>query len=683
MAPSSPVPIRSTLSTLLLALTAPFATAFAHHVNGHHPAIVPDAVRAIPQGLSSPSDAAVVSVGDNPVVLAALGENGLAWFDADGAEIGRERAVNTELVEVLDGNTLADAPSALAEGALVAIAEGGSGQVSLHRFGGDPLRLERLDVPSLDAGDEVTGLCHTFSPLSRTWQLFVVTDSGEVQQWGLSANAGGAAQRLRSLPAGKGAAHCVVDTARRDLYLVHESLGVWRTGAEPESDPSFTSVAPTAPHGELGEELKGLALVPAGDGAAWLLVSDVEAARIAVIDTADGAVRHAFTVPNLGEAEGLSVAAPDGRVLLAIADEDDGPDSRGVRVLAWDDVASALGLSPAFTPDTLGGLAPVAVQPTVETGPVTHHGDAADDPAIWVHPGDPARSLVLGSDKQGGIHLYDLQGNDLGFTPAGRINNVDLRDGFVLGANEHTLVAGSDRTRHGVALFLLDGAARTLTELTDSFIATDLADPYGLCLYRSERDGSYQVVVNNADDGRALQFLLTDDGQGGIAHELLREIPVGAQAEGCVADDEHGTLFIAEEEHGIWKYSAETADGLDRILVDSFEHDRLVPDVEGLALWKRADGSGYLVASNQGNDSYLLYQRAGDHAYVGEFFIVAGDGIDGASETDGLEVTSAPLGPDYPQGLLVVQDGRNLAPRERQNFKIVPWHAISESLQLD
>jgi len=30
-----------------------------------------------------------------------------------------------------------------------------------------------------------------------------------------------------------------------------------------------------------------------------------------------------------------------------------------------------------------------------------------------------------------------------------------------------------------------------------------------------------------------------------------------------------------------------------------------------------------------------------------------------------------------------VQDGRNLAPAERQNFKLVSWRDIAESLELD
>jgi 3-phytase len=90
------------------------------------------------------------------------------------------------------------------------------------------------------------------------------------------------------------------------------------------------------------------------------------------------------------------------------------------------------------------------------------------------------------------------------------------------------------------------------------------------------------------------------------------------------------------------------------------------------------------VLSNQGADNYAVYRREGDNAFVGIFHIVAdaGRGIDGVSETDGLDVTSAPLGARFPEGLLVVQDGRNLSPRERQNFKYVSWREIAGALGL-
>ena len=60
----------------------------------------------------------------------------------------------------------------------------------------------------------------------------------------------------------------------------------------------------------------------------------------------------------------------------------------------------------------------------------------------------------------------------------------------------------------------------------------------------------------------------------------------------------------------------------------------------------------------------------------------AGEGIDGASETDGLEVTSANLGGPWSKGMLVVQDGRKRMPEQAQNFKYIPWAEVAKALHL-
>ncbi|HET6565603.1 MAG TPA: phytase, partial [Xanthomonadales bacterium] len=165
----------------------------------------------------------------------------------------------------------------------------------------------------------------------------------------------------------------------------------------------------------------------------------------------------------------------------------------------------------------------------------------------------------------------------------------------------------------------------------------------------------------------------------------VREFKLDTQTEGCVADDETGDLYIGEEDVGIWKYSAEPDAGEARVAVDSVADGNLTDDVEGLAIYFGPNGSGYLIASNQGADSYAVYERAGDNKFLGLFHVVADadTGIDGASETDGLDVTSANLGPAFPNGLFIVQDGRNISPDDRQNFKLVPWERIATEMGLE
>jgi 3-phytase len=77
-----------------------------------------------------------------------------------------------------------------------------------------------------------------------------------------------------------------------------------------------------------------------------------------------------------------------------------------------------------------------------------------------------------------------------------------------------------------------------------------------------------------------------------------------------------------------------------------------------------------------------VYRREGDNDFVGLFEVVtdAARGVDGTAETDGLDVTSHALGDGLPDGLLVVQDGRNEPPGLRQNFKLVSWSEVAAAL---
>jgi len=322
-----------------------------------------------------------------------------------------------------------------------------------------------------------------------------------------------------------------------------------------------------------------------------------------------------------------------------------------------------------------------AVLPALETPAVGTRGDAADDPAIWVHPRDPTQSLVIGTNKHLGLYVYDLEGRLLQTLPDGRMNNVDLRDGFKLGGRSVTIVAASNRTDQSIALYVLDPATRRLARAGPP-VPTGLTEPYGLCMYASPRAGGHFIFVNDAGSGRVRQWRLADDG-GRVAARPVRQFVVGTQAEGCAADDELAALYVAEENGGFWKYSAEPDGGAERLEIDRVGGvNGLVADMEGVAIWYGQDGRGYIVLSNQGASSFAVYRREGDNAFVGLFRVAsdAGRGIDGVSETDGLDVTSRPLGALYPGGLLVVQDGHNQMPAERQNFKYVSWRAVEMAL---
>ncbi|MGH3092442.1 MAG: phytase, partial [Gaiellaceae bacterium] len=166
-------------------------------------------------------------------------------------------------------------------------------------------------------------------------------------------------------------------------------------------------------------------------------------------------------------------------------------------------------------------------------------------------------------------------------------------------------------------------------------------EPYGICLYRD-------TVVVTANEGQRVE-------QYSLAGRSLRRLDsITSQSEGCVADEERGVLYVAEEDRGIWRFDADPEASPAGTLVDRVG-PRLDSDVEGLAL-----AGPFLIASSQGDSTYAVYR---DDEFVASFRIPETAEVDGADGTDGL---AAEPGLD----LLVVHDAENADGRS-SNYKYV------------
>jgi 3-phytase len=319
-----------------------------------------------------------------------------------------------------------------------------------------------------------------------------------------------------------------------------------------------------------------------------------------------------------------------------------------------------------------------------ETTPVANADDAADDPAIWINKTDPGKSLMICSNKKSGIIVYDLSGKIVGSYDIGRINNVDVRQGIWLNDSiQADVAAGSNRTDNTISVMQIhpDGS---LTDITANKIQSGFAEVYGFCLYHDRTNRNVYAIVNDKE-GMVEQWLLYSNDSLKLEAKLARTFKAGgSQLEGCVADDELGFLYIGEEDKGIWKFSADPAAEPTAKLVDDLKNPSLKDDIEGLTIYYQAQGTGYLLVSSQGNNSYAVYTREGDNRYIGSFVITDSEFADGVTETDGIDVTSIALGLKYPSGVFVAQDGLNHENKElvNQNFKVVNWEKISQSLNL-
>ncbi len=337
----------------------------------------------------------------------------------------------------------------------------------------------------------------------------------------------------------------------------------------------------------------------------------------------------------------------------------------------------APGLAPADLPLWMSAHAaerPAAipvVQPSAQTVPVRGSGDAADDPAIWVHPRKPSVSRILGTDKKLGLGVYDLQGRETQFLPVGRVNNVDLRQGLRYGKATWDLAVASQRDRKTVVVFQIDGAGHLMTAAE---LPTGLDEVYGICSGRNP-DGGLDIFVNDKD-GRVQQLRLQRQGSHWTGQPVA-QFRLETQPEGCVVDEAGQQLFIGEEKRGLWRIALESDGRMGAAQLILPVGDILTADVEGMAVHRSAKGA-WLVVSAQGSDSFVVLDAQPPHAVRGRFRVGlnAALGIDAVSETDGLDVTAANLGGPYGEGLLVVQDGHKRWPLGRQNFKLVPWTEV-------
>ena len=315
-----------------------------------------------------------------------------------------------------------------------------------------------------------------------------------------------------------------------------------------------------------------------------------------------------------------------------------------------------------------------AVVASVETDPVPNTGDAADDPAIWVDPADPARSTVIATDNDGGLAVYDLAGKQLQYLPDGKMNNVDLRAGFPLGGASVALVTASNRQLNTIAIYIVNPATRMLENVAARPIQP-LVLSDGSCMYHSAKTGAFHYFVTS-EEGAVEQWELFD-AAGRVDGRKVRDLRVapGQRLGSCVADDELGRLYVSEKKAGIWRYGAEPTDGDVRVKVDSAgSGGRLVADVEGLTIAYGVAGDGQLVASSQGDNSFAVYARGGNNVFLARFEIRSGSLVDGTEDTDGIAVAATSLGPLFPGGVFVAQDGENDG--GNQNFKLVPWVSI-------
>ncbi|MEU8525548.1 MULTISPECIES: phytase [Streptomyces] len=333
-------------------------------------------------------------------------------------------------------------------------------------------------------------------------------------------------------------------------------------------------------------------------------------------------------------------------------------------------------LATAFTLTT-SPVAPVPVTAAVETPAVFDDeagGNAdADDPAVWVDPKNPGRSIVVGTLKEAGLDVYGLDGRRLQHIAApaapgedakpGRFNNVDIVYGFELGGRKTDLALVSDRGRDRVRAYAIDPAAVAagrppLKDVTsfdappvfaaDETEVNDQRTSYGLAAF-SDDDDAY-VVVSQREETR-LRLLQLEDRGGRVGYRTDDTLDLPAtftlpngkawtpcadpgenpQVEGMAVDLEEHVLYAAQERVGLWRIDLDDEEFEDPKLVDRVReygtpwtydateeecvldtaHD---PGFGGEHL--SADAEGITVYHAEDGAGYVLASSQGDNAFA-------------------------------------------------------------------
>ena len=363
-----------------------------------------------------------------------------------------------------------------------------------------------------------------------------------------------------------------------------------------------------------------------------------------------------------------------------------------ITILTWTIVAAvALGCRQTMpAPAPRAGV--VDLTAAFATAPVPQD---PDDPAIWVHPSDPARSLIIGTIKvaapDGGIAVFGIDGQ-IRQTIGGldRPNNVDVEYGFSLAAKDVDLVVATERYKRQLRVFRVDADAGQLVDLGGVPILDGEPDeagaPMGIALYHRERDDATFAIVAPKEgprEGYLWQYRLLDAG-GRVAAKFVRRfgkfsataLRAENEIEAVAVDDALGFVYYADEADGVHKWHADPDHPDAGRELAHFARHGFRGDREGIAIYALPDGTGYIVCTDQleGNSEYHVYRREGEpgnpHDHSRELAVLRGR----ADSTDGLEISSRPLGAALPHGVMVAM---NSAPR---NFLVFRWQDVAAAL---
>ncbi len=334
-----------------------------------------------------------------------------------------------------------------------------------------------------------------------------------------------------------------------------------------------------------------------------------------------------------------------------------------------------LGLTLASCSDKLAPVRKDAIKPITVTQQLPHD---TDDPAIWIHPTDATKSIIIGTDKDtdGGLYAFDLNGKIIKKSiPLQRPNNVDIGYGLMVNGEKVAIAVTTERETNSIRIFSLPDLKPIDNGGIPVFEGEEMRGPMGIALYTRPSDHKIFAVVGrkNGPSGSYLwQYELEDAGNGNVGGKLVRKFGTYSgkkEIEAIAVDNEFGTLFYCDEQFGIRKYNADPATKNDTELA-LFGQGDFKSDNEGIAIYKKSATEGYILVSNQQANTFMVYPREGANGNPNEFPLLA-EVPTATIECDGADVTNVNLGGAYKNGLFVAMSNG-------KTFHFYSWDSIQQ-----
>lgn len=310
------------------------------------------------------------------------------------------------------------------------------------------------------------------------------------------------------------------------------------------------------------------------------------------------------------------------------------------------------------------------IQPKYITDTTKHD---TDDPAIWVHPTDASKSLIIGTDKNidGALYVFDLKGNIVNRVGnLQRPNNVDIEYGLPFGEERIDIAVTTERFTHKLRVFKLpemqpidnDGIAVFEGETGEEF-----RDLMGISLYKNPKTEKIYAIVgrkNGPADGYLWQYELAFDGEA-VVGKLVRKFGQYSQKneiEAIAVDDVLGFVYYSDEGYGVRKYHANPEDGDEEI--STFGNNGFAEDHEGISIYPTSDSTGYILVSDQQADYFRVFKREGNNEYVKSLPLMT-------EESDGSECSPVAFNAEFKKGIFVAMS-------EGKVFHIYDWEVIEK-----